>query len=196
MLRIIAGEKRGARLETPEGLTTRPLRDRVREALFNILRGQMHEARVLDLFAGSGAVGLEALSRGARHTTFVEDARDALAVIRRNVARLGYEGRTTLVTGQLPGALARVAATPFDLVFVMPPYGQELAPPVLEALARRRLVAPEGIVIVEIERSERFAVPDAWALHDDRTYGVTRLVFLTPNQHAANQHPDQHPERE
>jgi 16S rRNA (guanine966-N2)-methyltransferase len=190
MLRIIAGDKRGTRLETPEGLTTRPLRDRIREALFNILQGQVRESRVLDLFAGSGAVGLEALSRGARHTTFIEDDRDAHAVIRRNIERLGYQARATLVTGQLPGALARVAATPCDLVFVMPPYAQGLVPPVLDALARRRLVAPEGLVIVEVERSERFDLPAAWTLHDDRTYGVTRLVFLAPHQH-----PHLNPER-
>src|SRR5690606_8942507 len=117
-------ERRGAKLLTLEGKDTRPLRGRVRESLFNILQGQVAGRHVLDLFAGSGAVGLEALSRGAASATFVEASQAAVQVIRSNIAKLRYEHQSTLVEAKLPGALSKIR-TPserFGLVFVMAPY--------------------------------------------------------------------------
>lgn len=184
MLRIIAGERRGTRLHTLEGASTRPLRGRVREALFNILQFDVPDAEVLDLFAGSGAVGLEALSRGARHATFVEDSRAAQDVIRRNIAKLRYEERATLVGRRLPEALhAMRPPRPFTLVFVMPPYGSGLVEATLEALRGPGLLAEEAQVIVEIECREALAIDEAqWATAFDRRYGVTRLIALRPRR--------------
>ncbi|MDK2973290.1 MAG: hypothetical protein PWP23_3045 [Candidatus Sumerlaeota bacterium] len=179
MLRIIAGEKRGAKIQTLEGMTTRPLRDRIRQALFNILQGRIRGEAVLDLFAGSGAVGLEALSRGAARTVFVEADPAAQNVIRANIGKLGYEAKSQVLGGLLPGALASVRGS-FNLVFIMPPYRKNLGPPVVAELSRRGLVAPEGCIVVEIEKGEEWPaeLEGGWHIADDRSYGITRLLFL------------------
>lgn len=180
-MRIIAGERRGATLATREGLDTRPLRGRVRESLFSILQFQLADSVVLDAFAGSGAVGLEALSRGARHATLVDDAPASVDVLRRNVAKLRYEARTAVVCGRHPEIAPRLRATapaPFDLVFLMPPYNSGLGQSALTAIDATGALAPAPLVILELEKREEVTVPLGWAVADDRLYGITRLVFL------------------
>ncbi len=178
MLRIIGGEKRGTHLFTPEGLDTRPLRDRVRESLFNILQGRLTGRHVLDIFAGSGAVGLEALSRGAASGVFIESDRRAAHAITRNIGKLGYESRARLVIGKAPDCLRNTNPPPggFDLVFLMPPYhsglGQVALAEVQESLSQ------SAIVVIELHADEDPAPPPGWKAEDDRRYGVTRLVFL------------------
>lgn len=184
MLKIIAGERRGANLATLEGLDTRPLRSRVREALFNILRNNVPAARVLDCFGGSGAVGLEALSRGAAHAVFVDASPAAVRVIDANVRKLRYEDRTEIVARSVPGALkAARTREPFTLVFIMPPYGSALEFAALDELASTARCAPDAMVVVEIESGRDWPagkLSAAWTIVDDRAYGVTRLVFLKP----------------
>lgn len=121
-MRVIAGTAGGRRLVAPKGDRTRPTPDRVREALFSSLQPRLSGARVLDLFAGSGALAIEALSRGAAEATLVERARPALAAIRTNLDTAGVADRATVLAAELPGALARVDG-PFDLVLLDPPYG-------------------------------------------------------------------------
>ncbi len=180
MLRIIGGEKRGTLLFAPEGMDTRPLRDRVREALFNILQGRLAGRQVLDVFAGTGAVGLEALSRGATTGTFIEaNARSARA-IERNIAKLGYGARARLVTGKVPACL-RHANSPeggFDLVFLMPPYHTGLGQVALAELTMGGSLAPRAIAVLEIHRDEDTPPPEDWHVADERRYGITRLLFL------------------
>ena len=182
MLKIIGGERRGAKLQTLEGLRTRPLRGRVRESLFSIIQFDLQGARVLDLFAGSGAVGLEAVSRGAARSVFVEADDSACGVIRNNVAKLRYEDRVDVVKGCLPEALDSIPPgdSSFDLVFMMPPYGLNLARPVLEKLGDADVLAEDAQVIVEIEREDAlpFTEGQGWDVVKDRAYGVTRLLFL------------------
>src|SRR5690606_23832219 len=127
MIRIIGGEKRGAKLQTLEGDATRPLRDRVRESLFSIIQAEVVGARVLDCFPGSGAVGREALSRGAVHACFYEDSASAREIISANIEKLGWEQRTQVVGGLLPDSLGDEARNA-SLVFIMPPYHSNLAP--------------------------------------------------------------------
>lgn len=180
-MRIIAGERRGATLATREGLDTRPLRGRVREALFSILQFQLEGRVVLDAFAGSGAVGLEALSRGARHATLVDAARESIEVLRRNVAKLRYEDRTAIVHGRHPEVAAQLskgAPAPFDLVFLMPPYNSGLGQQALAACDRAGALANAPLVILELEKREAVALPPGWAVADERLYGITRLVFV------------------
>jgi 16S rRNA (guanine966-N2)-methyltransferase len=180
VLRIIGGEKRGTRLFTPEGMDTRPLRDRVREALFNILQGRLAGRRVVDVFAGTGAVGLEALSRGAASGTFIEADARAARIIERNIAKLGYGTRARLVTGKVPACL-RQATSPdggFDLVFLMPPYHSGLGLVALEELTRSGALAPKAVAVLEVHRDEEAPPPVGWHVADDRLYGITRLVFL------------------
>ena len=159
MTRIVAGRAGGRRLKVPpQG--TRPTSERVREALFNALEsaGELRDARVLDLYAGSGALGLEALSRGAADALFVESDRRAVQVLRTNVAGLGLGGAVRL--GTVDGVLAQQAEKPFDLVLADPPYAVDAARlgVMLTALAAGGWIAGGGLVI--IERARRDGEPD------------------------------------
>jgi 16S rRNA (guanine966-N2)-methyltransferase len=177
--RIIAGRHRGRRLEVPKGLAVRPSAERLREALFSILEHQdppLAGARFLDLFAGSGAVGLEALSRGAARLVAVEADRAAAAALRRNVEKLGEGLRCRLVTGDA----TRLPRTnePFDIAYLDPPYGSGLAAAALASLAAGGWLAPAALVVVELAAREAMAAPAGLAVEDERRYGAGRIVLL------------------
>jgi 16S rRNA (guanine966-N2)-methyltransferase len=170
-MRIIAGQWRGRPLIAPRGEATRPTADRVREALFSMLAsrvGSFQGLQVADLFAGSGALGLEALSRGAAHCVFVENDRRAVEAIRANIGALGASGEV-LPRGAEHAALPR----PVDLAFLDPPYGSGLAPAVLAKLA----VAEGGWVSVETERAEPVAA-EGYEVEAERRYGKARITLL------------------
>jgi 16S rRNA (guanine966-N2)-methyltransferase len=165
-MRVVAGELRGRRLVAPAGETTRPTTDKVRQAVFNSLEsmGIVDGAEVLDLFAGSGAMGIEALSRGAAHCTFVERERSAVAALRENIARLGLAGRTTVVVADVwswPG-LAR----PVDLAIVDPPYTfdawddllNRIEAPYVVCEAAREVPAPAGRLTMRVRSYGRTTV--------------------------------------
>lgn len=176
-MRVIAGEFGGRRLEAPRGLRTRPTSDRVREALFMAL-GDLGGARVVDLFAGSGALGIEALSRGAAFADFVEAAREPRAVLERNLAALGLAGRARVWPLRLPGALARLAGplAAADLVLADPPYGGDEARAVLAALGAPGVLGA-GVRVV-LERHQKDDVPSragTLALVRERRYGETTV---------------------
>jgi len=181
-MRVIAGADRGRRLRAPRGLRTRPTADRVRETLFDILGPAVAGQRVLDLFAGTGAVGIEALSRGATRAVFLERGREALGALRANLAALGIpRARARVVAGDILSALPRVARTeePFDLVFVDPPYASRLARGALEALAESPLLFSGTRVVVQ--HSVRTELPPrVGALVAERTrrVGDTALTFF------------------
>jgi 16S rRNA (guanine(966)-N(2))-methyltransferase RsmD len=169
-------------LRAPAGSATRPTSEKVREATFNILGnllGSIDGDRVLDLFAGSGALGLEALSRGASHVTFVDAARPAIAVIRGNLRELGLEDQATVVTGDAVVSAARSdAGAPWRLVFVDPPYRSDLAARAVLALPRDRL-APGAVVVIEHDRHN--TPPEALGSllrTDQRRYGDTLISFF------------------
>lgn len=177
-VRIIAGERRGALLKTPDGQETRPLRDRIREALFSIVRDDVRGAHVLDSFAGCGAVALEAASNGAAHATMVELSPVAAGIIRQNVAKLRYADRTTLIVGASPIALSGyVPPRPFDLLFLMPPYHSALCDAVLNDAAVQRLSAPKAVAICEVHKEEPEPKVIGWRRDREKTYGITRLIF-------------------
>ena len=179
--RIIAGKHRGRRLEVPAGDRVRPTAERLREALFSILQHRappLTGARFVDLFAGSGAVGLEALSRGAVQLTAVESDRTAAAALRRNVEKLGESDRVKVVIGDAT-RLAR-AAEPADLVYLDPPYLSGLAVPALQSLESRGWLTPATLVIVELAAKEPFTPPPRFTLDDERRYGAGRIVLLRP----------------
>lgn len=153
-MRIIAGQYKGRRLKTLEGLAVRPTSDRMRETLFNILMPRIEDARFLDLCAGSGAVGIEALSRGASHVTFVESSRKAAAVISENLRHCGIRENYTFIARDALTALKHLArdGRQFDIVYFDPPYDSELYSSVLWQIAQHNLLAEDGIVIVEHRR--------------------------------------------
>ena len=188
MTRIIAGSAGGTRLDVP-GQGTRPTSDRVRESLFGALSSMdtIADAHVLDLYAGSGALGLEALSRGARSTVLVERGRAAAAVVRRNAAAvakaLGGDaaGRTSVQESSVHGYLLR-AAGPFDLVFTDPPYDLSDADMTADLVALAPLLSPDAVVV--IERAKRSTPPDLAAaglsLLREKVYGDTALWWAEP----------------
>jgi 16S rRNA (guanine966-N2)-methyltransferase len=171
-VRIIAGEHRGARIFAPKGLDTRPTSDRVREAAFNLI-GPVDGASVLDLFAGSGAMGLEAMSRGAASVTFVESDRDACRTIDRNVEKLRVKGATVVQQDALQ-ALSTERRS-YDLILCDPPYGYEqqssLAPYLVRALA------PDGLLVYEAGAREEPAI-EGLSVRTSRTYGAARLTLF------------------
>ena len=177
-MRIIAGSHKGARIFAPKGRETRPTGDRVREAAFNLIGpGYVEEANVLDLFAGSGAMGLEALSRGAAHATFVESERDACRTINRNLDKLGLEGATVLCQDALTALRADArGGTRYDLVLVDPPYQRfsSLQNALIQHLPE--ILAPNGLLIVETAAAEEPDLPRA--KRTSRRYGAARLTLF------------------
>jgi 16S rRNA (guanine966-N2)-methyltransferase len=175
-MRIIAGQWRGRPLDAPKGDTTRPTSDRAREGLFSMLAsrlGSFEELEVADLFAGTGALGLEALSRGAAHCTFVEKDRTALDILKRNIARLGA-GEKAEIRAQ---SVEHVPPPPrpFDLILMDPPYGAGLAQPALDRAAA--WLAPGGWLSLELH-GESPEVPAGLALDTGRRFGKAMLLLL------------------
>lgn len=168
MTRVIAGEFGGRRLAVPADGRVRPTADRVREAWFSILGPRVAEATVVDLFAGSGALGIEALSRGARTATFVDLSSPSLAAIRANIATLGIAGRTEVVRQDAFRFLARLGPARYDLALADPPYGLGLA----ERLAEVFRAAPFAAVLSIEHRKD-----ESVAGHETRVYGDTALTF-------------------
>jgi 16S rRNA (guanine966-N2)-methyltransferase len=177
-MRIIAGSRKGARIFAPKGSETRPTGDRVREAAFNLLGPAAAEgATVLDLFAGSGAMGLEALSRGAARAIFVESDREACRTINRNLDKLGLEGATVLCQDALTALRADArTGTRYDLVLVDPPYRRfsSLQNPLIEHLPK--ILAPDGLLLVETAAAEEPELP--LAIRTSRRYGSARLTLF------------------
>ena len=175
-MRIIAGTHRGSRISAPKGLDTRPTGDRVREAAFNLI-GPVEGATVLDLFAGSGAMGLEALSRGAARVTFVESDRAACRTIAENLERLRLTG-ARITCGDALWAL-RQDSRRYDLVLVDPPYEAwaELEPKLAEHLPR--VLEPDGVLVVETGSRTEPALP--LPLRTSRRYGSARLSLFEPS---------------
>jgi 16S rRNA (guanine966-N2)-methyltransferase len=181
-MRIIAGKWRGRPLEAPPGLETRPTADRVRETLFNMLAsrlGSFEQLRVADLFAGSGALGFEAISRGARHASFVERDPNAIAAIRRNAEKLGAD--VEIFSGS---ALSLPRAEPFDLVFADPPYATGVGTAVIEAVTKTGWLAAGGWMSIETGRDDRLD-PGKLELEAERIVGRARLWLLRdPSMHS------------
>jgi 16S rRNA (guanine(966)-N(2))-methyltransferase RsmD len=177
-MRVIAGRLRGRRLSAPPGLATRPTSDRVREALFSAL-GPLAGARVLDLFAGTGALGIEAVSRGAARAVFVESARPALAALRDNLASLALTAEARVVGQPAARAVAAVvAAGPFDLVFADPPYAALAeVPPLVAALAAAGALAARARLVLEHATRDAAPALAGLAARPSRAYGDTSVTI-------------------
>jgi len=189
MIRIIGGKHRGRSIATPEGLTTRPTSNRARESLFNILShaswrsADVHggtspliDARVLDAFAGSGALGLEALSRGAAHATFLDSDAMAIKLIGENLRKLGEAGAAKVVRAD--ATRPPPSREGCDLAFLDPPYRSGLAGTALVALAANGWLNPGAIATVELAATEDLAPPPGFEAIDERRYGAAKIVIL------------------
>ncbi|MEO0818465.1 MAG: 16S rRNA (guanine(966)-N(2))-methyltransferase RsmD [Pseudomonadota bacterium] len=191
-MRIVAGQHKGRPITAPKGRGTRPTSDRAREAVFNVLAHAdwappLEGARVIDLFAGSGALGLEAISRGAAFCLFVETDHGARGAIRANIETMGLYGITRLHRrsatdlGEKPAGVG----APFDLAFLDPPYGKDLVIPALETLVRGQWLRSGALAVVEVGADEKLTVPEGWDICDDRSSGAARIMCLTwtPGEH-------------
>jgi 16S rRNA (guanine966-N2)-methyltransferase len=184
-MRVIAGEAKGRRLTGLRSARVRPTTDRVREALFSALGAGVVGARVLDLYAGSGALGIEALSRGAASAVFVDADPEAVGAIRANLALTGLADRATVVRRPVERFVATAPGEPFDVVLMDPPYAEGLPTGVLGALAAGGFLAPEARVVLETRRlveTSAGAPAEVGGLQvvSQRRYGDSALVFLRP----------------
>jgi 16S rRNA (guanine966-N2)-methyltransferase len=181
-MRIVGGRLKGRALLGPKSDAIRPTSDRLRESLFNILVHSYDDplpgGRVIDLFAGTGAFGLEAVSRGAEFCMLVDDGAEARALIRGNVEALGLGGVTRIFRRDARKLGEAPPGPPYTLAFLDPPYGKGLAEPALDALARGGWLTPEALVIVEEAAAADFAPPAGFALLERRDYGETQVMFL------------------
>lgn len=187
-MRVISGSARGRKLKSPKSSETRPIMDRVKTALFDILAPEIMGMRVLDLFAGTGAVGIEALSRGAESATFIERSPEAWRLVRENLALTNLSDRAETLRADAFAFMQQAAATGrrFDLVYIAPPQYVKMAAQALTQLDAAPLTEPDGLVIVQIHPQER-AELDALALrrlrrYDERRYGSTLLLFYTHDE--------------
>ncbi len=177
-MRIIAGEWRGRKLVAPVGRSTRPTADRTRETLFSMLAsriGSFDGLRVADLYAGSGALGFEALSRGAGHASFVETDRAALKAIEANAASLGAAAKVAV---RSMSAAVLPVSEPFDVIFADPPYEPGSGNAVADAVAKAGWLAPGGWLAIETHKGEAVAPPEQWEIDAERDVGRARLTLL------------------
>lgn len=185
-MRIVGGDLRGRRLQAPADGRVRPTSDRIREALFNVLAHADFEnfslrgARVLDLFAGTGALGLEALSRGGSFVLFVDDDASSRGLIRTNAETLGVTGRTKIYRRDATrlGPRAASAGPPFDLVFIDPPYGKGMGELALTGLSAGDWLGPHALVVLEEDKSADVSLPQGFSELDRRTYATTQIIIM------------------
>lgn len=181
-MRIVGGELRGRPLATPRTSAIRPTSDRTREAVFNVLAHRFPEkldgGRVLDLFAGTGALGLEALSRGASYGVFIEESAEGRGLIRDNVEAFGLTGRTKIFRRDATGLGEVGTLAPFDLVFADPPYGKGLGERALHSAQQGGWLASNALCIVEESVSAPFEPGPAFVILDERAYGETIIRYV------------------
>ena len=181
-MRIVGGALRGRAIIAPKSKAIRPTADRLRESLFNILIHSFDDpvtgARVLDLFAGTGALGIEALSRGAAFTLFVDEGAEARALLRENVATLGLGGTSKIFRRNATKLGEPNPLAPFSLAFLDPPYGQGLATEALNSARAGGWLTPDALIVVEEATKAQFATPEGFHEIDRRRYDDTEFVFL------------------
>ncbi len=180
-MRIIGGNLKGRKLQTFHGKAIRPTPDRVREAIFNILAHKPRGADVLDLFAGTGALGIESVSRGARSAVFIDQSAAAIALLKQNLQRCNLMGVTRIIQRDVSRGLDRIDnfENGFNLVFLDPPYGCHLAVPALDLLQRATCLRPESTIVVEHEPGLTWpSLGTSISITDTRRYGRTQVTFM------------------
>jgi len=181
-MRIIGGLSRGTKLYTLDGLDTRPTLDRVREALFNILQNNMRDAIVLDLFAGSGAIGLESISRGAQKAVLCDKNKKAIDIIKKNVEKLRVEDKVKIAFTDYESFL-NTSKEKFDFIYIDPPYKTNFISDSIKIINNRNLLSDNGIIVAETDEEERVKneikeLNVSINIYDIRRYGRARLIFM------------------
>lgn len=185
MMRIITGSAKGIRLKTLEGETTRPTSERVKEAVFSMLQFDIEGRRVLDLFAGSGQMALEALSRGASAAVLIDKSKDAIRIIEENTKKTKFSNQAQIICSDAMDYIRRYHGEPFDLVFLDPPYAAHFYRPALQALREYRLLKPTTLIVCESGAEEIFdgdtALAVSFTVARSSRYSKTYITVLTPS---------------
>ena len=180
MLRVITGDARGRRLRSVEGTDTRPTTDRTKESVFNAIQFDIEGRRVLDLFAGTGQLGIEALSRGARDAVFIDSAAAAVRVVRENLNSVRYETRAEVIQGDARSVLSRFPENRFGLIFLDPPYEAGLIGEALRKIMERRLLCEGGLIVCETLKEETLPpCVNGFRTVREYVYGKSRITLLT-----------------
>lgn len=180
-MRVISGSAKGTNLYSLEGNTTRPTLDRIKETLFNIIQSYIYNATVLDLFAGSGALAIEALSRGASYATLCDKSGKAIEIINKNVEKTHLEDKCKIVKCDYEKALNMLNGNKFDIIFIDPPYAQNIAVKAVEKIVELDLLSEDGIIVIETDNEEREQEEIKSVninQYDIRSYGRVKLIFL------------------
>ncbi len=178
ILRVISGTAKGHKLKTPKGMNTRPTTDMIKESLFNILQSHIPGARVLDLFAGTGSLGIEALSRGASLAVFVDSRIDCVSIIRENLEHTKLTTKAEIYRSDWKNALLKLGnSRKFDVIFLDPPYHKNFLQQALNSLSINDIINDEGIIAVERSKSDKLEIAQNLELIEDRLYGETALSF-------------------
>lgn len=182
-MRVISGSARGLRLYAPKGLTTRPTVDKIKESLFNIINSSLPEAAFLDLFSGSGAIGIEALSRGAKRAVFVDSSNDSIEAIKRNLKASRLSEHAVVIKMSAAAAIKYLAQNGerFDIIFMDPPYSKSLVDTALAAIDNERLLANDGFIIAEQSIDEPEPNIAGLEVFRIKEYKITKMTFLRQN---------------
>ena len=175
-MRVISGSARGKMLESVPGMDTRPTTDRVKESIFNILQFHVIRANMLDLFAGTGQMGIEALSRGASKAVFVDASRKAISVITKNIAAARVQDRAQVIQADFIQALQRLQGQKFDVIFLDPPYGGKLLNSALKSVESFDILSTDGIILCESSVEDTVICPESFVVTKTYKYGT---IFLT-----------------
>ena len=180
-MRVIAGSKRRIQLETPEGMETRPTQDRIKETLFNMIGPDLYDCSFLDIFAGSGQMGIEALSRGARQAVFIDSSRAANLAITHNLERTGLKDQSMVLNTDYSAALKKLSGQHFDYVFMDPPYNHETERTVLASLIAVDCIDSYSTVIVEasLETSFDYVSELGYTITKEKCYKTNKHIFLS-----------------
>ncbi len=184
-MRVITGSAKGLKLHTPEGMNVRPTSDRVKEALFNIIGPYIEDALFVDAFAGTGNVGIEALSRGAKMCVFIEKIPRCVKIIKENLKKTGLDNKAKIYKGDVFFGLDLLKRdfNKVDYFFLDPPYKSELIPKVLDYINKREMLNYKGGVIIEHLQKNEIKIDNSWCIESCRNYGETSLSFLYKDYH-------------
>jgi len=183
-MRIISGTSKGKRLYEPKDLLTRPLKDLTKESIFNIIchsnkfNVALEDANILDLFSGTGSFGLECLSRGSKHVTFVENYKKILPILKKNIIGLNYEKNSKIIEMDINNSLSfKVFQNQFNIIFLDPPYKEKKLFQILENIVQFNLLKDEGVVIIHRHKKEIDKFPKRLKIIEDKLYGISRVFF-------------------
>ncbi|WP_250278392.1 16S rRNA (guanine(966)-N(2))-methyltransferase RsmD [[Clostridium] colinum] len=179
-MRVISGSARGLKLKSPQGLNTRPTTDRIKESLFNIIAPYLYDCSFLDLFSGSGAIGIEALSRGAKDASFVDSDKDSINLIKQNISLAKFEKKSTIYNLTALDAINKFSINnkKFDIIFLDPPYDKGLLLPVLKKIEDNEILKNDGFIICEQHINEPEIILQKLYTYRIKEYKTTKMVFL------------------